>query len=401
MRKATIRTRQRGAKWYYSFEAGIIDGKRKQVSKGGFDTEKEAWEAGQEAYVSWKHGNIGIVSERIRLEKYLHTWLENVIKPEAKRSSYASYACIIRTRINPHLGSKYVQELRPLDIDRWLAALARQDFSKGSIKVARAILSQALNYAIYPAELISINPARAVKVPKSTRCKHKVRRVVIGPDKLQEVLAQFPAGHKYHIPVLLAYHTGMRAGEFLGLEWQDVDLERKTVRVRQQMRKDPLQLNFYFETPKTDTSSREFYIDSKLIAELKRWKATQAAARMKLGEAYQFVYEDKEHVAFSLPCSEPCPKGATHKDLICTDRLGVFVKYQDLANALHKLGLNAHSFRHTHTTELAAAGAVPTDIAARLGHSDATMVNTVYAHDTDAMKRATAKIFEQRVVHGE
>lgn len=400
MRKTTIRTRKRGAKWYYSFEAGIINGKRKQVTKGGFDTEKEAKQAGQKAYEDWKKGNVGIVSQKISLQDYLADWLENVIRPEVKRGTYTSYKSVMATRIIPQLGSKIVQELRPLDIDRWVKSLAGRGLAKNSITTAKSILSAALNYAIYPAELISVNPTQAIKVPKSARRK-AIKRTIIMPEKLQELLAVFKPGHRYRIPVLLAYHTGMRAGEILGLEWQDVDLERKSICVRQQIQKDDLSCTYYFETPKTDSGNRDFYIDSRLVAELKRWKAAQAAARMEMGEAYQQVYENQEHIIFSLPCSEPCPDGATPKNLVCTDALGLFIKYIAFSAALRKHGVNSHSFRHTHTTELAAAGAVPIDIAARLGHCDASMVNAVYAHDTEAMKHATAEIFERRIVHGE
>ena len=61
---------------------------------------------------------------------------------------------------------------------------------------------------------------------------------------------------------------------------------------------------------------------------------------------------------------------------------------------LHQLGLNAHSFRHTHATRLIEAGAKPVDVAARLGHADATITQNLYAHDTEDMRQETARIFE-------
>ena len=60
---------------------------------------------------------------------------------------------------------------------------------------------------------------------------------------------------------------------------------------------------------------------------------------------------------------------------------------------LQRHGLNAHSFRHTHATKLIEAGAKPVDVAARLGHADATITQNLYTHDTEEMRQETAAIF--------
>ena len=52
-----IRTRKRGAKWYFSFEAGKKpDGKRNIIEKGGFTDEDSAYEAGMRSYNQLKYG---------------------------------------------------------------------------------------------------------------------------------------------------------------------------------------------------------------------------------------------------------------------------------------------------------------------------------------------------------
>ena len=43
------------------------------------------------------------------------------------------------------------------------------------------------------------------------------------------------------------------------------------------------------------------------------------------------------------------------------------------------------------------AGAKPVDVAARLGHSDATITQNLYTHDTDEMRKETAAIFARIV----
>ena len=400
-KEKTIRTRQRGSKWYYSFDAGEVDGKRKQVSRGGFATEQEALEAGMEAYTSWRHGNISITSERISVKDYLAKWLEEVMRPQVKRSTYSAYSASCK-RIAPLIGRKMLQDLRPRDIDTMLRTLAAGGLSHSTLSVTRNLLYSALQYAVYPAELIGANPCAAVKLPKGAP-RHVTSRTVITDEKMREILAKLPPGHKYRVPCVICLHTGMRIGEALGLEWGDIDLEKGSIAIRRQMQelregKHPM----YFETPKTSSSARKLYMDGALIAELRRWKAMQAGSRVRLGSAYQRIYEQRDgHWAFTLPQSEPCPDGAVPHDLVCTDGLGLPVKYSAICQSLHGLGLNSHSFRHTHATVLIEGGASAVDTAARLGHADAGMVDKVYAHDTENMMREAVSILEKKYIHHE
>ena len=394
MKKKIIRTRKRGNKWYYAFDAGKANGRRKMVEKGGFATEEEAMQAGMDAYVSWKHGDIGIVSERTTTEDFLCTWLENVIKPNSTLNTYLSYKGAING-ICKAMGGIELQALRPRNIDEWMHGMAADGKSRATISHSRKVLSSAMKYAVYPGELIQSNPCAAVRIPRGAP-KHVTRRTVISREQINAMLAKFPPGHKYRIPILLAYHTGMRVGEVLGLEWGDISLDASSITVRQQIQVDASKGNaLYFAHPKTESSVRALYFDALLLEELRRWKSEQSAKRIEMGAAYQNVYEGDGRLALTLPQSEPAPKGTILKRLVCTDRYGMPVRYASFEYALRSFGVNSHSLRHTHTTELAEGGASPIDIASRLGHSDANMVNSVYAHDTEKMKRETVRIMEK------
>ena len=67
-----IRVRKRGSTYYFSFEAGRKpDGKRRTIEHGGYDDEQAAYDAGVKAYTDWKHGEIGITTERVSVAEYL------------------------------------------------------------------------------------------------------------------------------------------------------------------------------------------------------------------------------------------------------------------------------------------------------------------------------------------
>ena len=395
-KKATIRTRRRGSTYSYSFDAGKnpTTGKRRAIEKGGYATEQEAYDAGVAAYADWKSGNIGITSERIKLRDYLAAWLENVAKPNVSRGTYSNYYYTIRGRILSPLGDLILQEIRPRDVDMWLKAMAAQGLAKRTIMSAKVVLSLALKYAVYPAELIAANPCTGLSIPRSAPTR-VVQRTVIPKETVDSLLQKYPMGHKLHLPIALAYHTGARIGEVLGLTWDDVDLQSGRIVIRQQIINGKESHGLFFAAPKTHSGERSLLIDGTMIAILRQWKAVQAQNELRLGNAYQLVYELADRRLHTEPKIEPID--ATVRPLICTDDFGLPVKYNALRRVLAPYGLNAHSFRHTHATKLIEGGAKPVDVAARLGHIDATITQNLYTHDTEEMQRETVSIFARIV----
>mgnify|MGYP000888901020 CR=1 FL=1 len=381
-----IRIRKRGDTYSYSFD--ISKHPRRMKEKGGFSTEDEAFDAGVQAYANWKNGNIGITSERVTLKDYLASWLENVARPNVKRTTYVNYQSAINKRIAPFLGNHILQELRPRHIDGWLKNLAKEGLARGTIRQTKTVLSTALKYAIYPAELIVSNPSTGLSIPRSAP-KQVIERTLITPEQAAALFE-----HERYRPVLkLLYHTGMRISEAMGLTWDDIDLKTGEITIVRQRIQD------YFETPKTESSARTFYADAALLVYLRALKAAQAKDEMRLGEAYQITYEDTAHdrAVVVLPKKLPPAPTLERRMLLCIKENGAPILGDSFKKMLQKHGLNAHSFRHTHATQLVEAGAKPVDVAARLGHKDATITQNLYTHDTEEMQQETARIFGEIV----
>ena len=385
-----IRIRKRGNSYSYSFETSKNPHRMKE--KGGFATEKEAFEAGVKAYADWKSGNIGITSERVKLREYLAAWLDNVVRSNVKRTTYQNYHNAVHSRILPHLGEIYLQELRPRDIDLWIKELARAGLSQGTIRQTKTVLSTALKYAIYPAELITTNPTAGINIPRSAPRK-VVKRTVITPEQF----AAIDVRGKYYPLLKILYHTGLRISEALGLTWDDIDLETGAFSISRQ--RIPAG---YFDTPKTATSTRSFYADTFFLSYLRALKKEQMKDELRLGQAYQIAYESKgaDRALILLPKRLSPAVKAERRPLLCIHPTGIPYRHERVCDMLHRLGLNSHSFRHTHATRLIEVGAKPVDVAARLGHADATITQNLYAHDTEDMQQETVRIFEHFVDKG-
>lgn len=390
---AKIRVRKRGNTYSYSFD--ISKKPRRMKEKGGFATEQEAFDAGTAAYAAWKTGNVGITSAKVTLDEFVASWLENVVKTNTKKRTYDSYYRQYDRCIRPYIGGMQLQDIRPRDIDHMVKELAARGLSKNSIQAPLRLAHVFFKYAIYPMELIQMNPTEYIQIPKTAK-KAVVTRTVITREQFDNFLNAFPVGHRFRIPIVIAYYTGMRLGEILGLTWDDISQDGKTITISRQLCPYTRVTGIYFDTPKTSKSNRIIHIGTVLMTELKQWKQIQNAQRLKLGTSYQVAYElPPDRTLKFLPRKEDAPMNAEERRLICTDRFGIVINRSGLTRYLRRTGVNSHSFRHTHATRLIEAGAKPVDVAARLGHADATMTQNLYAHDTEAMQKETAALTDK------
>lgn len=396
---AKIRTRKRGKTYSYIFEAGRDEnGKRKVVEKGGFATQDEAYDAGVDAYADWKHGNIGITTERVTVDAFFSQWLEAYVAKSVTDSTYATYVDIYKNRIKPYFNNTILQDLQPANVAAWLNKLYDKGYSYKSISAARGMLMHGCNYAVYPSNLISTNPVTLVKVPRKAP-KNIVKRTIISKEEYDALISQHPMNDRYRIPIVLAYHTGMRISEIIGLEWEKVNLEDGTITVDRQLKRVQ-GIGYVFGDLKTKSSNRTIYLDRQLIQELTEWKEVQEANKAKAGDAYVMPYvlppqskvQEQSLIFDSV-------ENATMLNLVCTSPDGHFLKHDSLSWLLKKNNLNAHSFRHTHATQLIEAGASVKDVSARLGHASVAITEDIYAKVTERMSRGTVELFEQKVLN--
>lgn len=381
---AIVRTRKRGRTYSYIFEAGQVNGKRKTVEKGGFRTKEDAYNAGVEAYTDFKHGNIGIVSDHITLNVYMDNWLQGVAAVNVRESSLSQYQKMTKYHVTPLIGDIDIQDLTPAILDRWMRQLTRKGLAHKSLKLILAILQQALNYAVYPSNLIQSNPALYIKVPR-TAPRDLVKRKIITPQEFAVLMEAFPDDHVMHIPALLLYNTEMRIAKVAGLRWQDIDLKKMTISVNKQIRYIAKDKKYCITPPKTRSSQRTFTITPELVKELTAWKVTKAAQELVHGKHYVYVYEEADGTIRNM--SKELPSGPlTRVDLVCTKSNGHSYSVDCMRKQLNAKGYNSHSFRHTHATLLVEAMASIKGVANRLGQSTTQLTEQVYIH-------ATKKIF--------
>ncbi|MER5181311.1 site-specific integrase [Streptomyces sp. NPDC002896] len=297
---------------------------------------------------------VPVPTRSARLSEWLSYWLDNVIKPRRKRTTYAKYEVHVRRYLIPMLGSKRLEALSVADVRRFLARLERQTTAataKESHKVLRTALSAACRE-----ELITRNVVTLVEPPQ-------VESRDLSPWSLDETLDFLSAARKdpLYAAFMLAIALGFRRGEIVGLRWQDVDLDKRVIRVRKQRQR--VGGEAYDDDPKGRRRKQALPLPAICIAPLRWQRMRQAAMRERAGEHW------------------------TETDYVFTTRTGRPIEPRNVYRSFTRVASNAglrvirlHDARHGTATLLTAAGVAPRVVMEILGHSQIAVTMNIYTH---------------------
>jgi integrase len=136
-----------------------------------------------------------------------------------KASWSARLESVWRVHVEPHWGRRRIADIRPTEVQKWVAELK---LSASSVAHAQTVLAGILDDAVADRRLAT-NPARGVKLPRKTP---KVR------NYLTAAQASALADESKHPDiVLLLATTGLRWGEMAALRVRDIDPGRSRIRV--------------------------------------------------------------------------------------------------------------------------------------------------------------------------
>ena len=289
-----VRVKQRGSSWAYYFEKAKVDGKRRRGEGGGYATEQDALMAGVEAYNDYIGGGAKKNDASISFADYLDTWYERT-RLYARNNTLELRKKNIRLHIKPALGEYRLSSLSPAIIDRFVQQKRKDGYAYETVARILSNISTALDYAIYPMELLRENPARLIKVPgkEFAPLSHRQPRRRIEDSELALIFQRHPFGSTFHMPLVIGLYFGTRIGEALCLSWDNCDMQRMTLSITQQIQRLAMRgkvgLHYVCDL-KTESSRRTLSFDAQVILPLlQRWKRQQAKNELYYGEDYFYT----------------------------------------------------------------------------------------------------------------
>lgn len=304
---------------------------------------------------------------KMRFSDFIIEWKNKYATEHLATITLNNYTLLITTYLLPAFGDMRMDEVKAFHILNYLNELKNNrkdgksgELSSGSIHfhytVLRNIFSRAVEW-----KLIKSNPVADVQKPK---VKHGKTEVYTTDEvhALFKLLKDQPA--HYQLIITLAITCGLRRGEILGLQWEDIEFSTNTINVRHSLQytKDR---GRHLGDPKTKSSIRSLIAPGYVMDELKKYKLIKNTERMEVQELWEGG--KKKFSLSSLNGNPYFPNAISNW----------WRKF------LHRTGfkiIRFHELRHTSATLLINQGLHPKIISERLGHSDIETTMNVYDH---------------------
>ncbi len=289
-------------------------------------------------------------------QEWVSNWLENYVQPSTKQRTYTRYREIVEQHIIPRLGVLELSQISPYVLQCYVAKLLKN----GNLKTGTGLSANSVNTIItivqstlktaYSLGIISEYTGDKIKRPKS--CEKKVECFSLAEQKKieQNIL------HEKNVRlfgVVLCLYTGLRVGELLALEWEDIDMRKGEIRVNKTChygRNENGMFGRITDVPKTPSSIRTIPVPKQILPYLREIKKKSRSTHI-VSNGENLISIRSYQRSFAL-----------------------LLKRLDISHR------GFHALRHTFATRALECGMDVKTLSEILGHKSPTVTLNRYAH---------------------
>ncbi|MFD7546276.1 tyrosine-type recombinase/integrase [Streptomyces sp. NPDC059816] len=319
---------------------------------------------------------------------WLTHWVENIAAAHVSENTIDGYRVAVYHHLIPGLDAHRLEKLDPEHLERFYKRMQDTGSAAGTAHQAHRTIRTALNEAVRRKHLTS-NPASIAKAPKVE--EEEVEPYTV--EEVQRLLAE--AGkHRNTARWVIALALGLRQGEVLGMQWDDVDFELGVIRVRRGRLRPrykhgcgdhcgrkpgfcPQKINTRRETKnaKSRAGQRPIGAPDELLQLLRQHREEQARERAQARD----LWTEKGYV-FTSPTGEPLNPNTDYH------------KWKELLKAAGVRDARLHDARHTAATVLLILGVSDAVVDAIMGWEPgkSARMRRRYQHLTSRVLKDTA-----------
>lgn len=306
-----------------------------------------------------------VAPDQLTFAVYLQKWLAGKQAAGRRESTIAGYTNMVEKHLSPFIGDLRVQKLEPLHLETLYGQLRAKGLGPRMVQLSHVILYNVLKQAKRDG-IVFRNVAEQVERPAVTPYEAAIwtgEQVVAFLTGIRE--------HRWFLFYYFSVTTGMRRGELLGLQWQDIDFEESRLSIRRNLTTAGRKV--VMSEPKTRSGRRMLYLTTEALDLLKVHREAQDARSSKLGEKWP---------------------GNGH---VFVTQIGTTIRPIKMSREFDQLGkkmgmprIRLHDLRHTNASLASRQGMPIKLLSERLGHSTPGFTAKTYQHLYDDQHREAA-----------
>lgn len=367
------------------YSARFITTQGKRIERY-FNTLPEARNWLADAKYEDKHGVIQAAPE-MTVDAWFQYWHNNIIadlSPNTRRNYQERY----ENNIQPIIGKMLISKVKPMHCKEVLNSMY-DTYAGSTIRQTYIAMGTMFRSAVNN-DIIAKHPMEGVTFTKPVRAVNDIHFLTVDEQRRFLAVAQF--SHNYNQYALIL-ETGLRTGELIGLTWDNIDWEKRTLTINKTMEYRYKRKFWRAGPPKTVSSYRTIPLTTKAYEILKNLYDT----RMYRKESAEL---DKVLAYIDRRTGDLCKFNM--KDLVFINyRTGMPTKNSSYDTHIYKLCDVAkldyfcmHALRHTYATRAIESGMPPKVLQKLLGHASIKTTMDRYVHVTDESLEKGVRAFE-------
>ena len=440
--------RKKGNKWYYRFRMLEDDGRWKIHEFPGGETKRETEAMLKKALEDYNLEGRIVDPGNLTVSQLGDMWFADEVEHSALTTNGKNSYRGVLLQIKAHpLGATKLRNVTYEQLQAYVdekyfgeydenGKQLKHAYSESHMRKQFHVLEHMFKYAVYPKRIMRENIMQYIK----RRKKPKAASLFDDSDarvqtishkeyvQLTDMLAHHETDSYLLLPVQIAYHTGMRAGEVCGLTWQDIDMKNMCLTVRRSMYYDTETRCWELKVPKSN-KPRVIDFGDSLADILRQARKAQLEDALRNGPFYQRYYfqvreiSGRQHYQLFTDLGDGIPSNASRStkgkflgqhdpqleltpvQFVCSKPLGELLTTQTLkwCNKLVQMELpnlkhfHFHTLRHSFASTLVTNGANFKDVQELMGHSDIRITLNTYSHVTQHSRKKAIAIFENAI----
>lgn len=293
------------------------------------------------------------MNQSVSLANYIDEWMTTYKAYSVRQSTFDRLLTSIKALEGYAIASIPIGEITAKHIQLYVNELANSGYGLSTIKKQMRIVTAPLKQAS-ALHIIPADPGIGIRLPSRYNVAKPERIVEAYTAQEQTALLNvISSGRRTgYFAIMLMIETGLRVGEVLALRWQDVQLTRKRINVRNTVvRLANKKQSFVQDSVKSESSRRTIPLTPEAINILEE----QYARRVN---EWVFVNDDGERLSYEA------------------------LRYQT-RKACEEAGIEyrgEHVFRHTFATNCYHKGIDVKILSRLLGHADVNITYNLYIH---------------------